>query len=893
MSPTYTLPFESISAHDLPHVGGKGANLGALTAAGVPVPPGFCVTTSAFDEFIGALPGLDREFDHLDALDGRDVHAARKAAERLRAVLGELPVPDRVAGDVITAWSSLGVEHALAVRSSATAEDLPGASFAGQQDTYLNIQGESSLLDAVRRCWVSLFTDRAVLYRAKNGFGHRGVRLAVVVQRLIDPDVSGILFTADPVSGRRDVVSIDAGFGLGEALVGGLINADLYKVRTDLGAIVHAEPGDKRIAIRSIAGGGTREEALSDDMRRARALDDAQVLALAELGRRVEKHYGGVPQDIEWCIQGGRIYVVQARPITHLYPLPEGRPRDAGSRVYVSFGHVQMMTDAMPRLAREVWASFVPVGKGGAPTVHDEPALSPVVTSAGGRLYLDVSGMLRVPSTRAVLLGVLGHIYADMAKGVAALSATPEFKRGEGDTGAVIGEFVSLVGPLVRRVPGAMLVADPDATRRAWERLLEEIPAQARARVEAVTPDERLRQTQRELGALFGAVRPSLKAIPAGILAHRALARLAQGAWADRVRGDIDTLLRGLPGNVTTEMDLRVGDLSDKVRPHPELAEVLRTKPWSEARALAPTLSGGRDFIAAMDDFLVRYGMRGAGEIDVSRPRWRDDPSLLVRVIVGGLSAGEVGAHRRRHAAQVVDGDAAAERIVAAAPRVLRPLVARLCRVVRTCLGLREHPKYGLVQILAMVRAEALAAGARLVERGQLASVEEVWHFGFDEIHEALARPERDLRDEARVRRELFARDAARKPPFVMSSEGEVPSLAVDRKDLPANALPGTAASAGVIEGVVRVVLDPSEDTLLHGEILVAPYTDPGWTPLFIHAAGVITEVGGLMTHGAVVAREYGIPAVVSVEKATERLRTGQRVRLDGTRGFVLPLDAA
>ncbi len=332
-----------------------------------------------------------------------------------------------------------------------------------------------------------------------------------------------------------------------------------------------------------------------------------------------------------------------------------------------------MMTEAMPRLAREVWASFVPVGKGGAPGVHDAPKLSPVVTTAGSRVYLDATGALRVPRTRAVILGVLGHIYADLAKGVAALCEAPEFKRKEGDARAVVSEFVSLMGPIVGRAPGAVLVADPDEARRGWERMIEEIPAQARARVEAAAPDERLRQAQREVGALFRAVRSALAVIPGGILAHRALARLARGAWADGVRADVDTLLRGLPGNVTTEMDLLVGDLTDKVRPYPQLAEVLRTKPWSEVRAVAPSLDGGAEFIAAMDDFLRRYGVRGAGEIDVSRPRWRDDPSLLVRVIVGGLSAGEAGAHRRRHAAQVAEGDAAAERIIAAAPACCVP----------------------------------------------------------------------------------------------------------------------------------------------------------------------------------------------------------------------------
>src|SRR5262245_36131574 len=267
-----TLTFAEVTADDLPHVGGKGTNLGALTRAGVSVPPGFCVTTRAFDRFIAALPDRGVHFARLDGLDGSSVDLARTAAESMRSALDALGVPEDVTRAIVSAWHALGSEHALAVRSSATAEDLPGASFAGQQDTYLNVRGEVALLDAVRRCWISLFTDRAVLYRARARFGHRIVRLAVVVQRMIEPDVSGILFTADPISGHRHIASIDAGFGLGEALVSGLISADLYRVDRRSGEVLLARPGNKQFAIRAVPSGGTRRETLPDAQRGARAL---------------------------------------------------------------------------------------------------------------------------------------------------------------------------------------------------------------------------------------------------------------------------------------------------------------------------------------------------------------------------------------------------------------------------------------------------------------------------------------------------------------------------------------------------------------------------------------------------------------------------------------------
>jgi pyruvate,water dikinase len=886
----YTLAFTESAATRVARVGGKGANLALLTQANIPVPPGFCITTDAFDRYIAALPDGDAQFARLDAVDGQSVDEARRAAEAMRAALDALPIPGDIARDIVAAWRVLGESHPLAVRSSATAEDLPGASFAGQQDTYLNVQGEAALLDAVRRCWISLFTDRAVLYRARNRFGHRAVRLAVVVQRLVDPDVSGILFTADPVSGHRAIASVDAGFGLGEALVGGLISADLYKVDRRRRCVLEARPGDKAFAIRSVPGGGTRREALAEPMRTARVLDDAQLLALVDIGERIEAYYRGVPQDIEWCRAGGEFFVVQARPITSLYDIPtvSREPGDDALHVFVSFGHIQMMLDAMPRLALESWQYFFPAGKGHAPSIADAATRSPVMPISDSRLFIDVTGAFRVPRVRRVMLGLLDHVYEELGRSAAALAERPEFAKGEGEGRAVVLQAVRIVGPVVGRVPWRLLVTDPVAGARRMDRAIEEIPAAAAGRIRSQpTQAERIRQCAVELNSVFGAIAPRLSSLLSGAIAVALLAQLARGRWADGVRDDVETLRRGLLGNVTTEMDLAVGDLGDLVRPHPELAALLRDRPWREIRDELDGVPGGREFRKALERFLERYGDRGAGEIDVSRPRWRDNPSLLLRVIVGGLGTREAGSHRKQHAEQVAAGDAAARRLAAAAGPLRRPLVARLCRVARHNLGLREHPKFAIVKILAVVRATALEAGAELANRGQIADATHVWHLGFDEIARALDDSKLDLRDEVSARMAAFERDRSRKPPIAISSDGETPVLAIDRADLPPGALAGTAASAGVVEGIARVVTDPDREVLHAGEILVAPFTDPGWTPLFVHAAGVVTEVGGLMTHGAVVAREYGIPAVVSVSDAMKRIRTGQRIRVDGSRGFV------
>jgi rifampicin phosphotransferase len=892
MAPALTLTFAEVGPDDLPRVGGKGANLAALTRAGVAVPPGFCVPTHAFDAFMASLPDAEARFTELDRLDGTSVDAARAAAESMRSALDPLPVPQEVARAITTAWRTLGTEHALAVRSSATAEDLPGASFAGQQDTYLNVKGEAPLIDAVRRCWISLFTDRAVLYRARGGFGHRAVRLSVVVQRMIDPEISGILFTADPVTGHRRIASIDAGFGLGEALVGGLVSADLYRVDRRTREVLLARPGDKQLAIRAAPGGGTLRQALPESQRRARALSDEQVRSLAEIADRVEALFGGVPQDVEWCIAQGALYVVQARPITSLFPVPATVPEGEGLHVFLSFGHLQMMLDAMPRLALQVWQLFLPAGKEPAPTLRAAPTLSPVMLPAAGRLYIDVTSLLRVSRLRGALLALLHRAYVALAQSIGALASRPGFQAAKAGRARVLRLALRALGPVLIRVPGAVVLHDPAAGAAAFDRALDDIPRESAGRVRAAkTSAERIRQCAVEMNAVFWRVRRHLSRMIAGFVSLALLKRLARGGWADHVRGDVDVLMRGLPGNVTTQMDLMVGDLTDLLRQHPDLAARVRDRPWAEIEKTLHEVRGGRELATALEGFLSRYGNRGASEIDVSRPRWRDDPSLLLRVMAGGLSA-EPGTHRRHHQAQVDAAEAAAGRLVAAAGRGLfgalrRRWVRRLVHVARLGMGLREHAKFIIVQLLGIIRAEAIAAGEELARRGQLAAAGDVWHLGFDELAAALSGAKVDLRERVAARAAEFRRDQARKPPIAISSDGEIPAPGAERADLPAGALPGTAASAGVVEGIARVVTDPTRETLRAGEILVAPFTDPGWTPLFVHAIGLVTEVGGMMTHGAVVAREYGIPAVVSVASAVERIKTGQRIRVDGTGGFV------
>ena len=884
------LLFAQIGTADLAKVGGKGANLGALARAGFPVPPGFCVTTDGFRAFTAGCPELPELYGELDALGHDDVAGARRLGTAVRAALLKVPLPPELAAEAVSTWQSIGAQYAYAVRSSATAEDLPGASFAGQQDTYLNIHGEPALLDAIRRCFASLFTDRAILYRAQNGFGHRDVALCVVVQRMVLSESAGILFTADPVSGHRGTLTIEAGFGLGEALVSGLITADLYRVDKPTGMIKEVRIGDKSVAIRPQPGGGTRTEHLSAEQRKARVLDDAAIQELLQLGRKVESYYAGQPQDIEWCWEGGKLFLVQARPITSLYPLPEPQPTDGVLHVYFSFSHVQNMTAPMSPLGMDLWRGLLPFGKArldevpaaGAPTV---------LVEAGGRLYGDVTSALVVGPLRKLILVALGAIYPELGALVKLLAERKEVQSSPPPQRSSLRLFRQLVTPIPKYVLRELWSGRPENLTGWANTMIERQVSAYRAQVAAAPPGvERLRAARAAIGELFRVV-PELA--PGMMVGMIFLSRLRRRFAGTPHAADVEALQRGLVGNVTMEMDLQVADLANLARPYPALVEALRRggiKDAADLEALRP-LPGGPAFLFALTEFLQRFGMRGSGEIDVARPRWADAPGLLLGSIAGSLTRAEVGVHREHFQKLQDAGVAAGQRLVAAAGGgLVGRWVDRQVRYVRYGLGLREHPKYMIVQCFAVLRAAVLEAAQALKTAGRIDAAPDVFFLHYDELLTAVAAPAgvaaADLRSLIATRKAEQERARHLTPPLVMTSEGEVPRLPLP-KDLPAGALAGLGASAGVVEGVARVVLDPGTEILQAGEILVAPFTDPGWTPLFVHAAGLVCDVGGMMTHGSVVAREYGIPAVVGVGDGTKRIRNGQRLRVDGSRGVV------
>ncbi|MFF4294141.1 rifamycin-inactivating phosphotransferase [Streptomyces vinaceus] len=863
MSRRYVVALHEVDETQVALVGGKGAHLGGLSRIeGVRVPGGFCVTTDAFRRMLAGAPSIDEQIAGLSRVDPDDREAIRTLSARIRRTIEEAAVPDDVAAAISQELAGPGERAAYAVRSSATAEDLPTASFAGQQDTYLNVMGAAAVLRDVGRCWASLFTERAVTYRQRAGIDHRSVHMAVVVQRMVFPQSSGILFTADPVTGDRTVSTVDAGFGLGEALVSGLVNPDVFRVRD--GEVVAKAIAAKERAVTALPDGGTREVAIDARRQELPALTDAQAVRLVELGRRIEAHFGS-PQDIEWCLVDDDFRIVQSRPITTLFPVPV--TDDEENHVYVSVGHGQMMTDPMKPLGYSMWQLTAMVA------MHE----------AGGRLFVDVTRRLASPAARAGLLEAMGKGDPLIRDALETVLEREGFVPSLPDAG--------LGGPPPGGGAPAPIETDPALVAGLIERSETSIAALERGIRGKSGPalfDFLLEAFEEHKRVLSDPL--SIQAIMAGMEATWWLNDTLQ-EWLGE-KNAADTLTLSAPDNITSEMGLALLDVADVVRPHPEVVAYLegaRDEDFLEGLAKVPGGARARDAIEA---YLDRYGMRCVGEIDITRPRWRERPSTLVPVILDNVRNFEAGAAERRfeqgrQKAQEKERDVLSRlRALPDGERKADETKAMIDRV-RTFIGYREYPKYGIVSRYFLYKQALLAEAGRLVRAGALREPEEVFHLTFQELHDVVRSNRVVDARLIREREEAFRAHHALTPPRVLTSDGEALTGAYRRDDVPAGALAGVPVSAGTIEGRARVILDMADADLEEGDILVTPFTDPSWSPLFVAIAGLVTEVGGLMTHGAVIAREYGLPAVVGVERATRLIRDGQRIRVHGTDGYV------
>lgn len=835
--------------------GGKAANLGALLRAGLPVPDGFVITTDAYRAFV-ADNGLTPRYEE-------DVEGA---SARIRAAFEAGQVSPALAAAITQAAAGLG---AVAVRSSATAEDLPDASFAGQQDTYLNVQGADALIDAVRRCWGSLWTARAMAYRARQGIAPDQVALAVVVQRMAPAQAAGVLFTVHPVSGRADRMVLNATWGLGEALVSGRVNPDTIVADASSGRVLKATVGEKLVQTARTEV-GTEEIEVSPERRAARSVSDTQVAALVALGRQCVAVFGG-PQDVEWAIVDDQPVLLQSRAITTaVVPGDDAwAPTTRAEPWPFDFWTQQDMGERWPEpLSPLTWSVCEPMNQDIIELMLDgldAPYAHRIQWSkrAFGRVYMNEGAML------------YAYIHG-------------------------LGMPISMLRSACTH-PGSV-PADPDRWR--FDRVMKHIPY-----------FWRVMTTWEKKVDLFEADFPKIDAWVDSFMAEdlsgradEALLTEALDTWMGRVNhyvafhtsatslsmssydeleafvkkqggdaGLAQELVGGINGVLVAEMGPMLAAMAAKLHTMGLGDEVLAL-PAEQALALVRAHPRAEEFTTLLDTFLRRHGHRGAIEAELRYPRWSEAPELIIEQLgpyLRGAPApsGAPAAARREEATRTLEA-----RLGWFGKAGLRRAMTRAHRFTR----MRDNGQSYVVKLLMPVRRCLAELGRRLVTRGRLRSADDVFFL----LVEELRTPDGDLQARADARRVAYDHWFTQPAPDVLDAGGEPVEEPVGEGE--AGVLTGVAASRGTVTGIARVVLSPSDAGRLQpGEILVTRATDPGWTPVFSIIGGAVLEIGGMLSHGAIVAREYGLPAVVNVPQATRKIVDGQTITVDGTTGRV------
>ncbi|HHP5741639.1 TPA: phosphoenolpyruvate synthase [Bacillus paranthracis] len=863
---SFVLDFQEIEKGQLSLVGGKGLNLGELSnIQGIQVPEGFCVTTVGYEKAIEQNEELQTLLQQLTKLKLEDRAQIGEMSKEIREVIMAVQIPTDVVEAVTQYLSRFGNEHAYAVRSSATAEDLPYASFAGQQDTYLNIIGKEAILQHVRNCWASLFTERAVMYRMQNGFEHNQVSICVVVQKMVFPEASGILFTADPITSSRKILSIDASFGLGEALVSGLVSADNYKVKE--GKITETMIATKKLAIYAVKEGGTETKQIDSAQQKIQTLSERQILQLEQIGRQIEAYFG-CPQDIEWCLARNTFYIVQSRPITTLYPIPE--ENDGGNHVYISVGHQQMMTDAMKPLGLSFFLLTT----------------SAPMRKAGGRLFVDATQQLASPASRDYLINTLGKSDPLIRDALTTVVERDNFitllPDEETEKSASKSKPPVSSRPEIENDPAIVteLIKNSEAS-------LEELKETMQLKSGVDVLDFILEDIQQLKKVLFNP--QSIAVIMAGMNASTWINEKME-QWLGE-KNAADTLSQSVQNNITSEMGLALMEVADVIRPYEEVIAYLQHVENDSFLDELVQFKGGEKAREAIDAFLNKYGMRCSGEIDITKTRWSEKPTTIIPMILNNIRDFEYGASKRKFEEGLQEALKKEEELVDRLQQLPDGKqkveeTKRMIRNIRNFIGYREYPKYGMINRYFIYKQALLKEAEQLVQSGVIHEVDDIYYLTFEELHEVVRTKKLnyELIHKQKNDYKLYEKLT---PPRIMTSDGEIITGKYKRENLPAYAIAGLPVSSGVVEGRARVILNMEEANLEEVDILVTAFTDPGWTPLFVSIKGLVTEVGGLMTHGAVIAREYGLPAVVGVENATKLIKDGQRIRVHGTEGYI------
>ena len=895
-------PLQAIEQSDLALAGGKAVNLGTLTRADLPVPQGFVLLTSAYDKFLIANEMRNAIQELAEGYDTGKRASLEQASQAIRSLIEQGTMPNTLSSAIAQAYVEMGA-GTVAVRSSATTEDLPGASFAGQQESYLNIEGTAEVLMAVKRCWSSLWTPRAMAYRAQQGVEAGSASMAVIVQRMVPADVSGILFTVNPVTGMRDEMLIEASWGLGEAIVGGRVNPDTIVVEKATGQVRQVRLGEKAIMTVPVAG-GTAEVEVESQKRSCPVLSNTQIAAIASTGCQIESFFG-VPQDIEWACAGEKLYILQARPVTtSTGPMPfrvnnrvPTAPRKDVARVPVAPGDDSWdQENNKPLQPYDLWTRtnfgenlpfpVTPLTSTGFPLLmgqNTDPAQegAQVARRFYGRLYINEGAVMHTLSEDYGLPSfVIDSMWGSSRRGK---------HRSK-------GKFRPW--RLARRLPSLL-------------RSLSQQRNKGKAGCGKQTPDQFFAQIDNWVGvfmqrdlqslddrALWGQGIPAWSergayvmskniavSAPSAVL-YGLLERLV-GWWGKRKEITHD-LVTGISGVYSAEVGPMLWHMAQALRDAGLAHIVLDSSPEVALARLWQMPEAGQ-FMEQFENFLRRHGHRCPNEVELLHPRWAEAPQQVIELLAGYVQAGDAinpeEAERRQRQRR--------EEAVALVEKRLGPLRRKIFRVVlakaQNAVRARDNSRYAVTKFLFPARKVFALLGRRWAERGWLAQADDIFFLTVSELEKLVAQGDplalgQDLHELVANRRLAYEYWFTVVPPDVIGPDG----APVMEEEKEATTLEGIPVSAGRARGVARIVLDPRQATRLHaGEILVTQATDPGWTPVFPLVSGLVLEIGGQLSHGAIVAREYGIPAVLNVQGAMRRIREGQVITVDGDRGKV------
>eukprot|EP01080_Neovahlkampfia_damariscottae_P005565 gene5565-9383_t len=921
-----TLNFKEVSKtkyYSIKHLGGKGYNLIKLTEGGFNVPQGFLISTEAFQTFLNHQPEKDQkklsemikeQLSTLKKDDGTwmtNMEEVKKIAENIRQTIEESPMPEDLEKEILEKTDE---KLSYAVRSSGTAEDTEEFSFAGQYETYLNIDIKQ-IIKHVKLCWSSLFTERGIIYRATNGFMNDGditTEICVVVQQMVHSEKSGVMFTANPVNGNRNIISIDACFGLGEALVSGKTNADSYLVSKKNYKIQEKKLGDKKVSIIHLKEGGTEEIEIKEEKQKIFALEDKEIIELAKIGADIQKMYGSV-QDIEWGSQNGKFFILQSRAVTSLFPLvsipvtslkkslesPNSTPYvDKYFRVYFSMNHAQMFQDPFRPLGMSLFTEII----NATGLMIGNSTVTPYrVTHAAGRLYVDITDVLGLPGMDK---NMEMKADAETAQALKLVKSHEEYKSHrphlEMNTILTLSQSVFKYGGAAL---WAYLFTDTSDIQKGFIDLAENSLEKQIEMLNSIKEDVDLFPTIEKvmLNFMLSFIDGVGFLLP-GFVSARQISDDPQMSFLSGIQ------------NLTTEMGLKTGDLTDIAREFQsvelKLEKIVKNKIDSTQKVLDSfdeSDKGEAKFKKEFSDFIKEYGHRCQGEIDITNQRWSENSIFILTTIYNGIHNGGIGEHRERFKQSVDKGNHDINEIIKKTEESAKNSIwnslslgkyakdqvtsmKKKIQMAKDVMTIREHPKFYIIKVFEKARKLIQELAKKFVKSGIIDEEEDIYYLYIPEIEDLMKSPNDFKHEEVQAlikkRKVDYLKYLKMNPPAVMTSEGEDVQAMPDVQ-LKENQLQGMGVSKGRIEGFAKVIFDPLNESIQKGEIMVTSHTDPGWTPLFMTASGLITEVGGILTHGSVVAREMGIPAVVGVKKATKIIKSGDYLKIDGTSGII------